>query len=254
MKITILILFLSAILGCTPAGDLTRTLHAPHPKYLDRLNPQNKSGPSSEVAIEDSSQKLNPGLPENCSTLSKKDFCLSCDEDGILVMRCYKQPSSIKTVEACHYDKGVIKCLSKEPAFALFLDYRNSEEKFFRENLETWKTAVHQIWDEKFTDDERSEAGRLISSLNVISEIFSGQNTRTDKDNERFFTAFQLTKDKEAVGLDFLSKIEGERLSGNLKLSLVMKDFSELINKTHGPSPLFEKFMAMSLDGLEEQN
>lgn len=251
MKFLLLISLIFPALACSPEGELTRTLHAPHPKYLDRLSPEAQpltaapSAPIPEI-------RLDPGLPDTCLTASMKPLCISCDESGVLILRCYEYSSVFPAEDDCHHDKDSIKCLMKNPPFALFLNYKNSPEELFRENLKTWIATVHQIWDEKFSEDERKEADRIIASLESLSDIFTSQTTREDKDNQNFFSAFELPKGKEALALGFLAKLERDRSMGKLKLSEVMKDFEELIDQTHGPSPLFEKFSTMSLEGLED--
>ncbi|RZA17954.1 MAG: hypothetical protein EOP10_21840 [Proteobacteria bacterium] len=241
-----LILFLALLsMSCRPEGQLTRTLHAPHQKYLDRLNP------SKEKVIQLSDSLFSTGLPSICKTASENPLCLLCDDENIKIYRCYDFVGKWTPGEVCHYSQDTIKCLTKDPPFALNLDYRNSSEKYFAENLYTWVETVHQIWEDKLSGEEKDELQRIILTLKLTLEIVT-RHTELDKAQIAIFQQNFGGKTSAADAEAYLRRMTGDRKSGKLKLSQAIEGLKELTLKTHGSAPLFEKFSTMSLEGLEE--
>ncbi len=240
------LLFLALLLvSCRPEGQLKRTIHAPHQKYLDRLNP------SKEKSALQSESIFSTGLPSTCKTESESPLCLLCDDENIKIYRCYDFVGKWIPGEDCHYSQDAIKCLAKDPPFALNLDYRNSDEKFFKENLKTWVDTVHQIWEDKLSADEKIELQRIIHTLNLSLEIVT-KHTALDKNHILVFRQNFGEKTSVADAEVYLRRMTEDRKAGKLKLSHAIEGLKELTQKTHGAAPLFEKFSTMSLEGLEE--
>ncbi len=248
-KIRLIFLMSLLMASCAPKGELTRTIHPPHQKFLDRTATVR---PEKDTEVKAVDGQLTPGLPESCQLLSDNPFCLSCEIEGIHLSRCYSYKGRFQADEQCRFSRDYFKCLMKDPPFALYIDYRNSEEKLFHENVSSWLTTVHDIWDSKLNEEEKVESERLLSALDLTSQAIISKN-RFDKVDEEKLA--ELMKPKDPKGLSFireyLAKVEAERLKSELRLSKVLIHLDELEAKLHGKSELFTKFGTLSLDGLE---
>jgi hypothetical protein len=241
---------LSTAIGCSPQGELKRTLHPPHKKYLDRLAPVTAS--SLNAALNDDLQQLTKGLPHSCKIDKGTALTLECQSEKWLVQRSYTFSGSIDPKTECQHSNEIIKCLKKDPPFALYLDWHSSHEKFLRENFLTWKESVHQIWDEKISDDARKESESILASLDWLTIKLSSESLKDSHDAEKLINILGLDAGQAKKSQDFLSDMQSSRLSGKLTLKLLLDRMDEFYEETHGPSPLWEDLHTMSLEGLDE--
>lgn len=240
-----LVLAILCTYSCSPKGELTRTLHVPHQRYLDRQNPAAAKKAEPRAA-------LNPGLPGSCQIVATTTLCISCEDEASQVYRCYDYKSAFTPETDCYHNNDFVKCLVKKPPFALYLEHKNSSEKLFQENLTIWIDAVHRIWGEKLTETEKQESQRTFAALKIISAILSSQTTLDELDQQKLVDSLELkSPEHKTLAMAYLTRLQENRQAGKLKLTDTLQGFSELLKKTHGPSLLFEKFNTMSLEGLE---
>lgn len=249
-----LILFTASIslhaIGCAPKGELKRTIHPPHKKYLDRLAPA--TAISVNTALREDLQQLTKGLPESCNLDSASLLSLHCRSEKWLVERSYPFKGQIDPKTDCQHNNEIIKCLTKNPPFALYLDWHSSHEKFLRENFLTWKESVHQIWDDKLSPDERKESEGILASLDWLTQKLSTEAAPTAADADQLVKTLGLELGQMKKSQDFLSGMQSARLSGKLNLKMLLDRMDAFYEQTHGPSPLWEDLRSMSLEGLDE--
>lgn len=247
MKLSLIFCILIFTVSCRPAGELTRTLHPPHQRYLDRSNPKLK-----ESAPVEGTQSLATGLPAECS-LANSPLCVRCKDEEVLVYRCYDYRGRLDGNAECHSNEDVIKCLSRDPPFALHLEYRSSNEKSFRENLATWRQTVQQIWGEKMSAQERAETQKLMNAFEVLAYTLTTKTIVTEQDVHDFANFLNITQEEKVQKVkEYFLEMAATRQAGELKLSETIRGVDELIKQTHGSSPLLERFGTMSLEGLED--
>jgi hypothetical protein len=236
--------------ACAPKGELKRSIHPPHKRYLDRLTPATAASVNS--ALRDDSPQLAKGLPDSCKIEKADSLRLRCESENWLVERSYSFKGDIDPSVDCQHNNEIIKCLKKIPPFALYLDWHSSHEKFLRENFLTWKETVHQIWDEKLTSEERIESSSIMASLDWLTVKLSSQTSLEESDSDQFIKILNLGAGQAKKGQEFLSSMQSARLSGKLSLKLLLDRMDEFYDQTHGPSPLWEELRTMSLDGLDD--
>ncbi|MBC7661435.1 MAG: hypothetical protein H7249_17200 [Chitinophagaceae bacterium] len=238
-------------LSCAPEGDLGRSLHPPHKRYMDRSSPQ------SLVAVAQA-PKITPilnakGLPEACKTEVGNELCVRCQADTVAVNRCYHAPRSFDSKSDCQYNAEHVKCLTKNPPFALYLEWRSSNEKFLRENFLLWRDTVHQIWDNRLTNEDREESDRILQSLDGLTRAFSTQMNPGPKESEAFVKALNLTREEDKTkAQELVADLQKQRMSGRISLSLLLEKMNGYYVQAHGASSLWTELRTISLEGLEE--
>ncbi len=240
---------LGFMLSCAPSGELSRTIHPPHKKYIDRTASQ-KNQIKTDLASNET--LLIEGLPASCRMIPGETFCLSCEEEGIHISRCYDYKGPFTPEKDCRYNRESLKCLMKDPPFALHLEYKNSEERFFKENVSTWTQTVHEIWGPKLEAKEKEDSERILAILDLTTKALISKEALDQKDEEAI-AKIANTNDPKAIKMirDYLAKIENDRRGSELRLSKVLVHLEELDTKIHGKSTVFTKFSTLSLDGLE---
>lgn len=241
---------LSLSSACAPQGELKRTIHPPHKKYLDRLAPATAT--SVNTALREDPQQLTKGLPESCRIDSAASLNLRCQSENWLVERSYSFKGNLDPKIDCQHNNEIIKCLTKDPPFALYLDWHSSHEKFLRENFLTWKESVHQIWDDKLSTDERKESESILASLDWLTQKLSHESAPNAGDADQLTKTLGLDPGQNKKSQDFLSGMQWARLSGKLNLKMLLDRMDGFYEQTHGPSPLWEDLRTMSLEGLDE--
>jgi hypothetical protein len=240
-----LLLFAALTVSCYPKGQLTRTLHSPHQKYLDRLRSSLNKNPTLTEA------QLAKGLPPECRTDQEDPLCLACEAGDIKVYRCYAFHGRWNAGEDCRYGQDFIKCLTQQPPFALSLKYRSSLERVFIEDLKSWVETIHQIWEDKLSPEERRAFDLIVSSLQSVAELVTRQTTvsRSDIDSFQHIFAASITPAEAEL---YLRQMSEDRTTGKLRLSRAIKGLEVLSRKTPGSVALFERFGSMNPEGPEE--
>lgn len=239
--------FLSA-LACAPEGDLQRTLHPANKRYLDRQAP---ASPPTGAALPPDTIIQTKGLPEACSFSSPKPLCMHCQSEEWVVERCYDFKGPIDPQIDCQYTADHVKCLTRFPPFALYLDWRISHEKFLRENYLLWQDTVHQIWDDKLSAEDREESERILKSLDWLTTILSTKAGIESSDGETWVKLLGLEPGTSPRAQDLIVSLQQSRLAGKLTLALMLEKVGDFYMRTHGTSNLWEDLRTMSLEGLE---
>lgn len=242
--------------ACAPEGDLQRTIHPVSKRFTDHQTASSASIPAaaSETAAGAlaAATSQSKGLPEACSNDSKPQLCLHCMSEHWAVERCYDYKGKFEPENDCLYTNDHLKCLSKAPPFALYIDWRTSHEKFLRENYLVWQETVHQIWDDKLPSDDKDESDRLLRSLDWLTLTLSTKSDLEAADGDNWVKLLGLEASANKSGQDLIQSLQRTRLAGKLTLAVLLEKVGEFYVQTHGASNLWEDLRTMSLEGLDD--
>ncbi len=235
-------------LACAPQGELSRTLHTPHKRYLHRIN-------AAAVAPEPTDGQANhtSGLPSACQAETGKQLCIQCQSDSLVSYRCYNFTSHWNANGDCHHTSEYLKCLIKDPPFALNFAWHSSDEKFLRENFLVWQETVHRIWDDKLQGADKAESEYILKALDWLTIAMTQRLKTTEMDGEKFIEVLGLNGAEHAKrGQALVVSLQKARLEGQLTLTLLLDKMGAFYIRSHGASNLWEELRTMSLEGLEE--
>lgn len=248
-----LVIVFSGAFACGPEGDLKRTIHPVSKKFTDRQTPS--SAPAeADAGLKASAVEVTQlkGLPSTCSSDSDKKLCIHCMSEHWAIERCYDFKGKLQAESDCFHTNDHVKCLTKAPPFALYLDHRSSHEKFLRENYLVWQETVHQIWDDKLLPEAKTESDRLLSSLDWLTLILSTKSEIGNDDFETWAKLQGLEGKSQALGQNLLVSLQEQRLAGKLTLASFLDSIGIFYIQAHGASDLWEDLRTMSLEGLED--
>ncbi|MBC7532942.1 MAG: hypothetical protein H7318_15315 [Oligoflexus sp.] len=251
-RCSLILAFLSAI-ACAPEGNFQRTIHPVSKRFTERQAPSPASAaPDNAPPALTAETVQSKGLPAACSTDSNKQLCIHCMSEHWAVERCYEFEGKFAAENDCFYTNDHVKCLTKSPPFALYLDWRTSHEKFLRENFLVWQNTVHQIWDNKLQADDKEESDRLLKSLDWLTLTLSTKADIEAADGDTWVKLLELKPAASKEGQDLLLSLQQSRLDGKLTLAFLLEKVGDSYIRTHGASNLWEDLSTISLEGLED--
>lgn len=228
-----------ALPSCGPQGQVERIIHPP-------LNFAGSGSKYQEKAAA-SSKRMNSGLPSHCQAESrvKGSFCISCDEGGVDIERCYAFQGHFDTSRNCVYSLESIKCLNADPPFALKITRKASLEKALMEHTRLWQDSLRAIARPSLTESQQAEleealenTGQLVKAL-VKARKGSGW---IDHDFPKLLPSLQKS----------IIQLQQSKESGHLKLHQVLEVSRALLEAAGTPASILHYWTALSVDGLDE--
>ncbi len=237
---TLVLGFSLAQTSCGPQGQVERRIHPP-------LNLTARDAQDQAAKNTTSFPRTRQGLPTRCAleVRVKDSFCISCDEGGIDIERCYAFRGLFDDAKSCVYSAEYIKCLNVAPPFALNIAIKGSLEKSLVENTRHWQESLRSIAKPQLNaelqaalDDGLSKTGQLVRIL-----VKARKNPQwIDQDLPQLTPAL-----KKAV-----EQLQQDKEAGRLKLMPILQVSRSILESTGTPASLLSYWEALSVEGLEE--
>jgi hypothetical protein len=240
LKNTALLWGIFILAGCGPQGSVQRVIHPP----LDLSGRDAKNAAQQAAA---SGPRTRQGLPMQCQleVRVKDTFCISCDEGGLNIERCYVFRGLFNVAKNCVYSAEHIKCLNAAPPFALKIPIKSSLEKSLQENTRIWQESLRTIAKPQLSPDLQKALEEGLKQTGDLVQVL----VKARKDPQWIDETFpQLTPPlKKAVG-----ELQQQKEAGQLKLLQILQ-VSRMMLEAHGtPASLLSYWEALSVEGLEE--
>jgi hypothetical protein len=240
LKNTALLWGVFILAGCGPQGSVQRVIHPP----LDLSGRDAKNAAQQAAA---SGPRTRQGLPMQCQleVRVKDTFCISCDEGGLDIERCYVFRGLFNVAKNCVYSAEHIKCLNAAPPFALKIPIKSSLEKSLQENTRIWQESLRTIAKPQLSLDLQKALEEGLKQTGDLVQVL----VKARKDPQWIDETFpQLTPPlKKAVG-----ELQQQKEAGQLKLLQILQ-VSRMMLEAHGtPASLLSYWEALSVEGLEE--
>jgi hypothetical protein len=236
-------LFLGFVLlqsACGPQGQVKRVIHPP----LHLSARAAKNNPDKTAAP---SPRTRQGLPAACrlEVRVKDTFCISCDEGGADIERCYVFRGPFDDTKNCVHSAEHIKCLNATPPFALTIAVKGSLEKALMENTRVWQESLRGIAKPQLSRDLQSALEDGLERTAQLVQLLVQARKESDWIDQNFP---QLTPPvKKAI-----HGLQQQKEAGQLKLLQILQ-VSRMMLEAHGtPASLLSYWEALSLEGLEE--
>jgi hypothetical protein len=226
--------------GCGPQGQMTRSIHPP--TNLSARQGQDHSGKAATMP-----PRTRPGLPTRCRLEARvKDmFCISCDEGGADIERCYAFRGIFDDVKNCVYSAEHIKCLNVARHFALNIAIKGSLEKSLVENTRLWQNSLRAIATNQLSTELQGDLEEGLKKTEDLVRILvkAGKDPKwVDQEFPEFAPPLKKA----------LKQLQHDKESGQLKLIQVL-EVSRLMLEASGTSAILLPYWeALSVEGLEE--
>lgn len=240
-SITALFLGLSIIqTGCGPQGQVPRVIHPP-------LNLRGREGQDHVGKTASFFQRTQQGLPTRCrlDVRVKDTFCISCDEGGTDVERCYAFRGTFDEEKNCVYSAEHIKCLNIAPPFALNIAIKGSLEKSLMENTRLWQESLRAIAKPRLTEELQTQLEEGLEKTGQLVQVLVKARKEAHW-MEREFP--QLTPQLRKA----IEQLQVSKEAGHLKLMQVLQVSRSLLEASGFPASLLPYWEALSVEGLEE--
>lgn len=234
-------LFLGIILnssGCGPQGQVQRVIHPP-------MNLRDNKDLAAKAAAP--SPRTRQGLPNQCrlEVRVKDTFCISCDEGGTDIERCYVFRGLFNDAKNCVYSAEHIKCLNVTPPFALKIAIKGSLEKALLENARIWQESLRTIAKPQLSADLQNALEIGLKQTEALVQIL----VKARKEPQWIDQTFpQLAPPlKQAV-----AGLQVQKEAGQLKLLQILQVSRMMLEASGTPASLLPYWEALSVEGLEE--
>jgi len=226
--------------GCGPQGQMTRIIHPP-------MNLSAREGQHHPGKIAIPTPRTRQGLPTRCrlEVRVKDMFCISCDEGGTDIERCYAFRGIFDDAKSCVYSAEQIKCLNVDPPFALNIAIKGSLEKSLVENTRLWQESL-----------------RAIAKPQLSIEMQSALEVGLEKTGHLVRTLVKAGKEPQWMDQEFpqltpplkkaLEDLQHGKETGHLKLMQVLQVSRLMLEASGTPATLLSYWEALSVEGLEE--
>jgi hypothetical protein len=239
-KSTALLWGIFFLAGCGPQGYVQRVIHPP----LDLSGRDAKNAAQQAAA---SGPRTRQGLPMQCrlDVRVKDTFCISCDEGGLDIERCYMFRGLFNDAKNCVYSAEHIKCLYASPPFALKIPIKGSLEKSLQENTRTWQETLRTIAKPQLSPDLQNALEEGLKQTGDLVQIL----VKARKDSHWIEQTFpQLAPPlKKAIG-----ELQLQKEAGQLKLLQILQVSRMMLEASGTPTSLLPYWEALSIEGLEE--
>lgn len=236
-------LFLGTLMiatGCGPQGQVQRVIHPP-------FDLSGRDGKKLSTKTDLSSPRTRQGLPTQCrlEVRVKDTFCISCDEGGMDIERCYVFRGLFDDAKNCVYSAEHIKCLNAAPPFALKIAIKGSLEKSLMENTRTWQESLRTIAKPQLTPDLQNALEEGLKQTGDLVQIL----VKARKDPQWIDQTFpQLTPALKKA----LTQLQQQKEAGQLKLLQILQVSRMMLETSGTPASLLPYWEALSVEGLEE--
>ncbi len=234
-------LFLGMIVipwGCGPQGQVQRVIHPPLNLRETKENSEKAAAPSP---------RTRQGLPTQCrlEVRVKDTFCISCDEGGTDIERCYVFRGLFDDAKNCVYSAEHIKCLNVAPPFALKIATKGSLEKSLLENTRLWQESLRSIAKPQLSTDLQNALEEGLKQTEELVQIL----IKARKNEHWIDQSFpQLTPTLKQA----LTGLQLQKEAGQLKLLQILQVSRMLLEAKGTPASLLPYWEALSVEGLEE--
>ncbi|WP_218110335.1 hypothetical protein [Oligoflexus tunisiensis] len=226
--------------GCGPQGEVARVIHPPL-----NLGGREARDPSAKTIA--SFQRTRPGLPPRCrlEVRVKDTFCISCDEGGTDIERCYAFRGVFDEVGNCVHSTEHIKCLNVTPPFALNIALKGSLEKSLVENTRMWQESLRAIAKPELNPELQAALEQGMEQTGQLVAVL----VKAGKPPQWMDEALpQLTPPlKKAV-----AALQQQKEAGQLKLLQVLQVSRQILEVSGTPATVLPYWEALSVEGLEE--
>jgi hypothetical protein len=226
--------------GCGPKGEVARVIHPP-------LNLGGRETQDPAAKNPTSFQRTHPGLPPRCllEVRVKDTFCITCDDGGTDIERCYAFRGVFNEVKNCVHSTEYIKCLNVTPPFALNIALKGSLEKGLVENTRIWQEGLRAIAKADLSPDLQAA---LEHGLEVTGKLVTAL-VRTGKPEQWMEQALPpLTPALKAA----IATLQQQKEAGHLKLLQILQVSRQILEANGTPAILLPYWEALSVEGLEE--
>jgi hypothetical protein len=239
-RMALLLVLILLETACGPQGQVQRVIHPP--LLLSARDARNHSGKNAAP-----SPRTRQGLPSQCrlEVRVKDTFCISCDEGGADIERCYVFRGTFDEAKNCVHSAEHIKCLNVTPPFALTIALKGSLEKTLMENTRIWQESLRSIAKPQLSMDLQMSLEEGLEHTGQLVQMLVQARKETNWIDQNFP---QLAPPVKKA----LHELQQQKEAGQLKLLQILQVSRMILESSGTPASLLSFWEALSVDGLEE--